>query len=466
MVFSSLTFLCIFLPAVLILDRIFKNIHIKNALLLAASLLFYAYGEPVYVFLMAASALLNFVSALLIDRFKDTGLKKVFLAAGVTVNLGALVFFKYSVFLTTYFNGTFGLGIPVPEVTLPLGISFFTFQAMSYVIDVYRGDCGVQKNFGRLLLYISFFPQLIAGPIVKYRDIEEQILSRSVTSDKTALGIRRFAQGLAKKVFIANNVAVIADYIFDNAGTEIDIFMAWLGAVTYMIQIYFDFSGYSDMAIGLGKMFGFEFKENFDHPYIAGSVKDFWRRWHISLSTWFKEYLYIPLGGNRKGKIRTVINKFIVFACTGIWHGANWTFLFWGLYHGCFLMIEEFLPKKEKKGALLKILSHVYLIFVVMIGFVMFRCESLAQFGFMMKKMFSDLTVYPEIQVQALQLLTSVNITAIIAGIVFSMPIGNLVKQKIRIPVWISDLSVIVTVVLVFMCLASGSYNPFIYFRF
>ncbi|MBR4494224.1 MAG: MBOAT family protein [Clostridiales bacterium] len=464
MVFSSLTFLCIFLPAVLILDRIFKNIHIKNALLLAASLLFYAYGEPVYVFLMAASAFLNFVSALLIDRFKGTGLKKVFLAAGVAVNLGALVFFKYSVFLTTYFNGTFGLAIPVPDVTLPLGISFFTFQAMSYVIDVYREDCGVQKNFGRLLLYISFFPQLIAGPIVKYRDIEEQILSRSVTSDKTALGIRRFAQGLAKKVFIANNVAVIADAVFNSNLAVLDAKTAWLGAASYMLQIYFDFSGYSDMAIGLGKMFGFEFKENFDHPYISGSIKDFWRRWHISLSTWFKEYLYIPLGGNRKGKVRTVINKFIVFACTGIWHGANWTFLFWGLYHGCFLMIEEFMPKKQKKGLVLKILSHIYLIFVVMIGFVMFRCDSISDFGVMMTRLFT-LDVPPESSILFMSLVTPLNLTAVIAGIIFSMPAGKLFKEGKTTKV-LSYAASLAAVVLAVMCLSSGSYNPFIYFRF
>ena len=334
MVFSSLTFLCIFLPCILILDRIVRNIHFKNVLLLIASLVFYAYGEPVYVLLMAASALINYVCALGIS--KAAVLRKPVLAAAVILNLGALVFFKYSVFLVTSFNAMFGTMIPVPDVTLPLGISFFTFQAMSYVIDVYRGECNVQKNFAKLLLYISFFPQLIAGPIVKYRDIETEISSRTVSAENTANGIRRFAAGLAKKVFIANNVAVIADTVYGSLGAGIDAKAAWLGASAYMLQIFFDFSGYSDMAIGLGLMFGFHFRENFDHPYIASSIKEFWRRWHISLSSWFKDYLYIPLGGNRKGKARTVINKFIVFACTGIWHGANWTFLLWGLYHGCF----------------------------------------------------------------------------------------------------------------------------------
>ncbi len=442
----------------------FRNIRIKNALLLIASLLFYAYGEPVYVFLMAASALLNYVSALLIDRFQSNlKLKKTFLAIGVIVNLGALVFFKYTVFLLTYVNTTFGTSIHVPEITLPLGISFFTFQAMSYVIDVYRGDCKVQKNFARLLLYISFFPQLIAGPIVKYRDIEAMILERKITSEDTALGIKRFAMGLSKKVFIANNVAVIADTVFNTSGAGIDVKTAWLGALAYMLQIFFDFSGYSDMAIGLGHMFGFTFKENFDHPYIASSIKEFWRRWHISLSSWFKEYLYIPLGGNRKGKARTIINKFIVFACTGIWHGANWTFLLWGLYHGAFLMIEEVVPKKESKNFVLKVLSHVYLVFVVMIGFVLFRCDYISDFGVMILRMFGVGSV--DSTMLFMRLINPLNITALIAGIVFSMPVGSKLKD-IKITKSLSYVASIAAVALALLCLSSGSYNPFIYFRF
>lgn len=465
MVFSSLTFLCIFLPVVLILDRVFRNIHIKNALLLVASLLFYAYGEPVYVLLMIASALLNYVCALLIDKSSELKLRRVFLAAGVIVNLGALVFFKYSVFLTTWVNETLSANVPVPDVTLPLGISFFTFQAMSYVIDVYRKDCGVQKNFARLLLYISFFPQLIAGPIVKYRDIEEQILSRKVTGEGTSSGILRFSLGLAKKVFIANNVAVVADAVFNALGQGIDAKTAWLGAVAYMIQIYFDFSGYSDMAIGLGRMFGFEFKENFDHPYIASSIKDFWRRWHISLSSWFKEYLYIPLGGNRKGKVRTIINKFIVFACTGIWHGANWTFLLWGLYHGCFLMIEEFIPRKEKKNVILSVLSHLYLVLVVMIGFVLFRCDSISDFALMISRMLSFGHSTVGNNILFMSLITPINLMAIVLGIVFSMPVGQRFS-KIKGSRYLSYAAALAAVVLAIMCLSAGSYNPFIYFRF
>ena len=461
MVFSSLTFLCIFLPVVLILDRIFRNVHIKNAILLAASLLFYAYGEPVYVLLMIASALVNYVCALGIS--KSSGLRKPILAAAVILNLGALVFFKYSVFLTASFNSALGLAVPVPEVTLPLGISFFTFQAMSYVIDVYRGDCSVQKNFGRLLLYTSFFPQLIAGPIVKYRDIETQILERKVTGDGTALGIRRFAAGLAKKVFIANNVAVIADAVYGSLASGIDTKTAWLGAAAYMLQIYFDFSGYSDMAIGLGLMFGFRFRENFDHPYIATSIKDFWRRWHISLSSWFKEYLYIPLGGNRKGKARTVINKFIVFACTGIWHGANWTFLLWGLYHGSFLMLEEVVPGREKKNVLQKVLSHVYLTVVVLIGFVLFRCDTLSDFGIMISRMIGAGTTAST--VLFMSLLDPVKLTALIAGVVFSIPVTQKLKD-IKIPSALSYVAAILAVAFSILCLSSGSYNPFIYFRF
>lgn len=461
MVFSSLTFLCIFLPVVIILDRIFRNIHVKNALLLIASLIFYSYGEPVYVILMISSAFVNYLLALLIDKLS---IRRILLTSAVVLNIGALVFFKYSVFLITFINDSFGLGIPVPGITLPLGISFFTFQAMSYVIDVFRGDCKVQRSFARVLLYISFFPQLIAGPIVKYRDIEEEITSRAQTPEQTALGIRRFTAGLSKKVFIANSVAVIADSVYAATPENISTPAAWLAALAYMLQIYFDFSGYSDMAIGLGLIFGFHFKENFNYPYISGSVKEFWRRWHISLSTWFKEYLYIPLGGNRKGKGRTVINKFIVFACTGIWHGANWTFLLWGLYHGAFLMLEELIPKR-KNNILIKVFSHVYLILVVMIGFVLFRCDTLSEFGMMISRMFTPVALTSSSKVFLMSLLTPLNITALLAGIVLSAPIGQKLKDNTLLNKASYVLS-LAAVVLVFMSLSSGSYNPFIYFRF
>ena len=342
MVFSSMVFLCIFLPVVFLLHLLLPGIRAKNGMLLLASLAFYAYGEPVYVILMIASAFVNYLSALLIG--KNPAGKKAVMAVNVILNLGVLVLFKYTGFLAESVNTILGTAIPVPSIRLPIGISFFTFQAMSYVIDVYRGVTGAQKNFGKVLLYISFFPQLIAGPIVKYHDIAQEIENRTQTVDGVTDGIRRFVVGLSKKVLISNTVGLVADTLFAADVSGLNAAAAWIGAVSYMLQIYFDFSGYSDMAIGLGEMFGFHFKENFNYPYISGSIREFWRRWHMSLSGWFQEYLYIPLGGSRKGKIRTVINKFIVFLCTGIWHGANVTFLFWGLYHGCFLMLEEIVP--------------------------------------------------------------------------------------------------------------------------
>ncbi|MCD7955556.1 MAG: hypothetical protein LUG93_07345 [Lachnospiraceae bacterium] len=314
----------------------------KNILLLAVSLLFYAYGEPVYVFLMILSSVLNYFWARLMERFPK-GRRQVLLLA-VLQNLGVLGVFKYAGFLAELWNGLGLIRVPVPEIDLPIGISFYTFQALSYVIDVYRQDVKAERSLFRLMLYISFFPQLIAGPIVKYHDIAEELKNRSLTLDGTVFGIRRFVTGLAKKVLIANYMGAVADALFEAGMSEINVLGAWVGTVAYMLQIYFDFGGYSDMAIGLGAMFGFHFKENFHYPYVASSMKEFWRRWHISLSTWFREYLYIPLGGNRRGKLRTGVNKVIVFACTGIWHGAKLTFLFWGLYHGFFLLMEEWLP--------------------------------------------------------------------------------------------------------------------------
>ena len=466
MVFSSLAFLCIFLPVCLILDRLFRDLRIKNAILLAASLIFYSYGEPVYVILMAGSALMNYIWALLLSRDNASpAARKGFLAASVITNLAALALFKYSAMMITSVNRITGASIRVPQIALPLGISFFTFQAMSYVIDVYRGDCRVQKNFGRLLLYISFFPQLIAGPIVKYRDIEEEIRDRSETRELTAKGIRRFGTGLAKKVLISNYVAAIADGIFNSAPGAAGTAGAWIGAIAYTLQIYYDFSGYSDMAIGLGYMFGFHFKENFDHPYIAMSVKDFWRRWHISLSSWFRDYLYIPLGGNRRGRGRTVLNKFIVFACTGIWHGANWTFLLWGLYHGTFLMIEEIFPKRKNRPASAKVLSHIYLLLVVIIGFVLFRCDTLTDCGHMLKTMFIPGAPTEAGRILTMSLLTPVNVTAMFAGIIFAMPLPGKLKQNRTVKA-ISYPAALLAVAFAVLSLSSGTYNPFIYFRF
>ena len=464
MVFSSMVFLCIFLPVVFLLHLLLPGIRAKNGMLLLASLIFYAYGEPVYVILMIASAFVNYLSALLIGR-KPTG-KKAVMAVNVILNLGVLVLFKYTGFLAESVNTILGTAIPVPSIRLPIGISFFTFQAMSYVIDVYRGVTGAQKNFGKVLLYISFFPQLIAGPIVKYHDIAQEIENRTQTVDGVTDGIRRFIVGLSKKVLISNTVGLVADTLFAADVSGLNAAAAWIGAVSYMLQIYFDFSGYSDMAIGLGEMFGFHFKENFNYPYISGSIREFWRRWHMSLSGWFQEYLYIPLGGSRKGKIRTVINKFLVFLCTGIWHGANVTFLFWGLYHGCFLMLEEIVPAiREQGGKVKSFFQHIYTLLVVLIGFVFFRADSMHQGAAWIKTMFTGFGSNTAAMSLALEQLTPLYLVTAAVGIVACCPVKMLVKKG-RAYEAVTAAGSLVLLLLCMLSLASGTYNPFIYFRF
>ncbi len=464
MVFSSMVFLCIFLPVVFLLHLLLPGIRAKNGMLLLASLAFYAYGEPVYVILMIASAFVNYLSALLIG--KNPAGKKAVMAVNVILNLGVLVLFKYTGFLAESVNTIFGTAIPVPSIRLPIGISFFTFQAMSYVIDVYRGVTGAQKNFGKVLLYISFFPQLIAGPIVKYHDIAQEIENRTQTVDGVTDGIRRFVVGLSKKVLISNTVGLVADTLFAADVSGLNAAAAWIGAVSYMLQIYFDFSGYSDMAIGLGEMFGFHFKENFNYPYISGSIREFWRRWHMSLSGWFQEYLYIPLGGSRKGKIRTVINKFIVFLCTGIWHGANVTFLFWGLYHGCFLMLEEIVPAiREQGGKVKSFFQHVYTLLVVLIGFVFFRADSMHQGAAWIKTMFTGFGSNMAAMSLALEQLTPLYLVTAAVGIVACCPVKMLVKKG-RAYEAVTAAGSLALLLLCMLSLASGTYNPFIYFRF
>lgn len=355
MVFSSLEFVCVFLPAVFVLYCLMPVLYLKNALLIFASLLFYAYGEPIYVLLMITSAFFNYIFARITANSHK---KKLWLFANITINLGILFFFKYMTFFVETWSYISGQQIKIINVKLPIGISFFTFQALSYVVDVYCEKIQLQKSFWKVLLYISFFPQLIAGPIVKYRDISDALSDRKMDIEQIFYGIRRFICGLGKKVLISNAVGQAADAVFNADIAEINILAAWIGAISYMLQIYYDFSGYSDMAIGLGKMFGFEFQENFKYPYGATSIKEFWHRWHISLSTWFKEYLYIPLGGNRKGKFRTGINKLIVFFCTGLWHGANWTFIVWGLFHGFFLHLKNmYLLQKSYQSK-----SHIFIL--------------------------------------------------------------------------------------------------------
>ena len=459
-----MVFLCVFLPAAFCLHLLLPGMRAKNFLLVVASLVFYAYGEPIYVILLVASSAGNYILARLTGECPK--IRKLTMTLAVVINLGLLVIFKYSGFLVDTFNSVTGAGIPVPQVRMPIGISFFTFQALSYVIDVYRGDASVQKNFGKVLLYISFFPQLIAGPIVKYHDVEAEINNRKQTPEEIGKGIRRFIAGLSKTVLIANTMGLVADNLFGAAATGITGPGAWLGAVSYMLQIYFDFSGYSDMALGLGMMFGFHFHENFDYPYISASIREFWRRWHMSLSGWFKEYLYIPLGGNRRGKFRTVVNKMIVFVCTGIWHGASFNFLFWGIYHGFFLMLEEYIPFIGKKGGKLKsFFQHVYALLVVCVGFVFFRADTMKQGCFWIREMFTDFGWKASAMSLTLQQLTPVYLVTLAAALVAAVPVNSMLKKY----KWYEGFTYVLSLAGFALCvlsLAGGTYNPFIYFRF
>ena len=424
MTFNSLVFLCIFLPLVFLMHSLIPVLRVRNALLILARLIFYTYGEPVYILLLLGSVLLNYVCVLFMTG--KTGSRKGILVLAVLLNLSALVFFKYAGFFVESINNVSGLHIPAPEIHLPIGISFFTFQAMSYVIDVYRGEAEADRNPFRVLLYISFFPQLIAGPIVRFRDIAAELRDRRLNIDEAAQGLRRFLFGLAKKVLIANTLAESVDTIFAAGPDRINILTAWIGAAAFMLQIYFDFSGYSDMAIGMGRMFGFHFRENFDFPYVATSIKEFWRRWHISLSTWFREYVYIPLGGNRKGKVRTGLNKLLVFFLCGLWHGARWTYVLWGMFHGAFSFLEEAIPRLRK---LPRVLGHIYAMLVVTVGFVIFRAESVKEAFGMLGRMFAGFDLGAATMSFTLQQLTPLFICALVVGILLAGPAERLVKR-------------------------------------
>ena len=468
MVFSSMTFLCVFLPVVFLIYCILPSVKIKNIFLVFASVLFYAYGEPVYVLLLLASTWLNYVFGRMLDKNQEK-FRKIVLIVAVICNLVFLGIFKYTDMLISTGNWIFHSSIPTLGISLPIGISFYTFQAMSYVIDVYRRDVESQKKYLNVVLYISFFPQLIAGPIVKYHDIQRQIDARKIEYTEVARGLHRFIIGLGKKVLISNTMALAADAVFNASAGELNIGSAWIGAVAYMLQIYYDFSAYSDMAIGLGHMFGFHFQENFKYPYISASVTEFWRRWHISLSSWFKEYLYIPLGGNRKGMFRTCMNKIIVFFCTGLWHGANWTFVIWGLFHGLFLLLELVLPLKK----LPKVLRHVYTLLVVCIGFVIFRADTMTQALQMISQMFCGWDFSSSKMIFAVEQLTPMFIFTFIVAIIGSTPLLEKIQKRWNreslIGIILQPASYVFTVILLFLCmlsLASGTYNPFIYFRF
>ncbi len=478
MVFSSIIFLFLFLPATLVLYYLVGK-YFRNSLLLLASLLFYAWGEQFYVFVMLASIGLNYVFGLFLSRVTGVRLQKIVLVAGITANLGILFFFKYAHFVIENINtlmAVSGIGaISIPPAHLPIGISFFTFQALSYIIDVYKKRTTVQRNVFSLGLYIASFPQLIAGPIVRYHDVARQIVKRSHSFELFASGIERFVFGLSKKVLIANPMGAMADAIFALESSYLSTGTAWLGIVCYTLQIYFDFSGYSDMAIGLGRMFGFQFLENFNYPYVSRSVQEFWRRWHISLSNWFRDYLYIPLGGNRHGNSRTAINLLIVFLLCGLWHGASWNFILWGLVYGCFLIAERGWFGRFMES-LPPLLQHFYVILVVMNAWVLFRVETLIDTGKYFASMYGNaaaVSMHPLIAIKLDQLF----MVSLAAAILFSLPVYPMIREKIttlqnayRVTggfVSIAKLSILGMMLLLSVGqLAVGSYNPFIYFRF
>lgn len=387
MLFSSIVFLFTFLPAVMILYYLLP-VRFRNVILLLASLVFYAWGEPVYLFLMLLSILFNYFSGLDIARnLQDKRAAKRSLVFNLIINLAVLGFFKYEGFVLDTLNGILPVHISYHALPLPIGISFYTFQILSYIIDVYRGNVKVQTNLPNFALYVTMFPQLIAGPIVQYADVDEQLASREVSRTKFGEGSMYFIRGLAKKVLLANTSGMIFTEVSGLAKGNIAVMTAWLGAFAYMFQIYFDFSGYSDMAIGLGKMFGFEFNMNFNYPYVSKSITEFWRRWHISLSSWFRDYVYIPLGGNRVSKIKHIRNLLIVWFLTGLWHGAAWNFVAWGLYYGVILIIEKYLlsPVLDR---LPDVVRHIYSIVLVVIGWVLFFSSSFGQAADYIRVMF------------------------------------------------------------------------------
>lgn len=494
MVFSSLIFLCIFLP-VMIIGYYLLPKKLKNVFLLLGSLFFYAWGEPIYILLMIASIVGNYTFGMLIYRcsLSENACKngrKATMILAVAFNLGILVYFKYFNLLAATWANIVNSEVTLPEIALPIGISFYTFQGMSYVIDVYReegvlGENGerkslVQKNFINLALYISMFPQLIAGPIVRYTDIKEYLDERKTDASTFSQGIERFIVGLSKKVLLANTLGEVADKIFAGEIAYLGTGVAWTGAVCYTLQIFYDFAGYSDMAIGLGKIFGFEFMENFNYPYISKSITEFWRRWHISLSTWFRDYLYIPLGGNRKGNV--YVNLLIVFLATGIWHGAAWGFLVWGLWHGLFMLIERVLRKKNigiKIGAKVPgIIKWLYTMLVVMFGWVLFKLEELPTaieyIGHML-----HIGVGPYTDFGVRYYLDNKTIFFLVMAVLTAIPWAQVLPRRLACRIssfniaesdsmagMVRRVLLVILLAISMLFIVNGTYNPFIYFRF
>jgi len=468
MLFSSSIFLFIFLPVVLIGNLCLRqNRGLQNVYLLFWSLFFYAWGEPWFVLVMMASILANYGFGYGVDRYRSRRvIVHALLAGAVFVNIGLIFVFKYLNFTIREMNGWFGLDLPQTQIVLPIGISFFTFQALSYVIDVYRGHGKPQTNPLNVALYVAFFPQLIAGPIVRYETVAEQIRGRIETSADFIEGVRRFIVGLAKKILLANTLAVVADQAFNANPNELSVAMAWLGALAYTFQIFFDFSGYSDMAIGLGRMLGFHFLENFNFPYISKSVSEFWRRWHISLGTWFRDYLYIPLGGNRVSATRLFFNLFVVWLLTGLWHGANWTFITWGLYYFVFIAVEKAVRFEERWNRLAW-LKHLYTLLVAVVGWVLFRSPDI-HYAVQYLGVMVGLNSQPAWDSVA-QFYCHENIWFFIMAIIFSMPIGVWMAKMWRFG-WCANILRVLAYLVLFLLSMSyvvkSSYNPFIYFNF
>lgn len=467
MLFSSIPFLFYFLPCVLILYLIAPKC-LKNTVLLLSSLVFYAWGEPRYVIWMLLAITLGYIFGLLIERFKEKKrISKLFMILSVASSLAMLGYFKYVDFFIGNFNAITGLSVPLLKIALPIGISFYTFQILSYTVDVYRGDVAAQKNPIDLAAYVALFPQLIAGPIVRYSDVAEQLKSRTHSFEKTALGARRFMIGLGKKILIANILGELCDTF--RASDDKSVLFFWLYAVAYSLHIYFDFSGYSDMAIGLGKIFGFDFLENFNYPYISASITEFWRRWHMSLGSWFRDYVYIPLGGNRVSRLRHLFNIFVVWMLTGFWHGAAWNFIVWGLFFAVLLMVEKlWLLKYLKKS---RVLSHIYVVVLIIISFVIFDASSMGQAFSYIGSMFGA-GGYPLVSAEFLYYFRSYGVVLIL-GIIGATPLPKKLWNRIaatnigsNIMTFAEPIALSALLLCCSAYLVDGSYNPFLYFRF
>jgi len=469
-VFSGLTFLLLFLPLLLLLYFVCKDIRYRNAVLLVFSLIFYAWGEPVMVLLMLETTLVNYLAAFGITLAKTARNKKIFMLLGVCVSLAALVYYKYSAFFVNSFSGLFGLGFSMTERRLPIGISFYTFQVLTYTIDVYREKVRLQRNPFRLLLYVCCFPQLIAGPIVQYSDIETGLAKRQVSPDDFTGGMRRFALGLGKKVLLANICGAALEGFDLASGAALSVTGAWLSGFLYFLQIYFDFSAYSDMAIGLGRVLGFKYKENFEHPYISASPTEFWRRWHISLSSFFRDYVYIPLGGSRRGKLRNVLNLFVVWLLTGLWHGAGLNFIIWGMFWFALLMIDRSIPKAVKER-LPRVFGSVVTCVLALVGWVIFYYTDLGLLGNHLAAMIG-LNGAALIDDTAVKVLKEYALFLPLA-MILALPIIDFFKKllsrnrKLARAGYLVGTVLLSAIVLLSLCFLVGqSYNPFIYFRF